>query len=80
MFGYPIWVRCLSGRITDRMHPNIGATKPGLRQKLTIHRLKRCVMQQIWIEEHHADDNWFLMVDSFDPHEPFDFPDEDTDL
>ena len=28
-----------------------------------------------WIEAHHEDDNWFLMVDSFDPHEPFDFPD-----
>lgn len=33
-----------------------------------------------WIEAHHTDDNWFLMVDSFDPHEPFDFPDEDAAL
>lgn len=31
-----------------------------------------------WVEEHHAEDNWFLMVDSFDPHEPFDYPDEDA--
>lgn len=30
-----------------------------------------------WVEEHHNDDNWFLFVDSFDPHEPFDYPDED---
>ncbi len=28
-----------------------------------------------WLEEHHGDDGWFLLVDSFDPHEPFDFPD-----
>lgn len=31
-----------------------------------------------WVEEHHEDDNWFLLVDSFDPHEPFDYPDEDA--
>lgn len=30
-----------------------------------------------WIEEHAENDNWMLFVDSFDPHEPFDFPDED---
>ena len=24
-----------------------------------------------WLEEHHGDDDWFLLVDSFDPHEPF---------
>jgi len=29
-----------------------------------------------WVEEHHADDDWLLFVDSFDPHEPFDFPDD----
>ena len=29
-----------------------------------------------WVEEHHGDDQWLLFVDSFDPHEPFDFPDE----
>ena len=32
-----------------------------------------------WIEAHHDDDNWFLMVDSFDPHEPFDFPDDSAE-
>jgi len=31
-----------------------------------------------WIEKYHQEDRWFLMVDSFDPHEPFDYPD-DTD-
>lgn len=30
-----------------------------------------------WVAEHADDDNWMLFVDSFDPHEPFDFPDED---
>ena len=29
-----------------------------------------------WVEAHHGDDQWLLFVDSFDPHEPFDFPDE----
>ena len=29
-----------------------------------------------WLETHHADDNFMLFVDSFDPHEPFDFPDD----
>ena len=29
-----------------------------------------------WVEQHHGDDNWFLLIDSFDPHEPFDYPDE----
>lgn len=29
-----------------------------------------------WVEQHHTDDNWLLFVDSFDPHEPFDFPDD----
>ena len=28
-----------------------------------------------WLERHHDEDNWFLLVDSFDPHEPFDYPD-----
>ena len=32
-----------------------------------------------WIDQHHEQD-WFLLVDSFDPHEPFDVPDEDPDL
>ncbi|NBI80723.1 sulfatase [Clostridiaceae bacterium] len=37
-----------------------------------------------WVEAHHGDDNWFLLVDSFDPHEPFDqpemeYPDEYSD-
>lgn len=32
-----------------------------------------------WIEEHHTDDNWMLLVDSFDPHEPFDFPDDTSE-
>ncbi len=27
-----------------------------------------------WVEAHHEDDQWLLMVDCFDPHEPFDFP------
>jgi arylsulfatase A-like enzyme len=31
-----------------------------------------------WIEKYHNEDNWFLMVDSFDPHEPFDYPDADA--
>lgn len=31
-----------------------------------------------WIEKYHQEDRWFLMADSFDPHEPFDYPD-DTD-
>ena len=29
-----------------------------------------------WIEEYRDEDDWFLMVDSFDPHEPFDCPDD----
>ncbi len=29
-----------------------------------------------WVERHHDDDNWLLYIDSFDPHEPFDCPDE----
>ena len=29
-----------------------------------------------WVEAHHQDDNWCLMVDSFDPHEPVDDPEE----
>ena len=39
-------------------------------------RTLRCAAD--WVEEHHADDNWFLLVDSFDPHEPFDYPEEDA--
>ncbi|MFR3787352.1 MAG: sulfatase [Agathobaculum desmolans] len=29
-----------------------------------------------WVEQHCSDDQWMLFVDSFDPHEPFDFPDD----
>lgn len=29
-----------------------------------------------WIDENHQKDQWFLMIESFDPHEPFDCPDE----
>ena len=32
-----------------------------------------------WVETHHADDDWLLFVDSFDPHEPFDYPDGTPD-
>ena len=33
-----------------------------------------------WVEAHHAHDDWMLFVDSFDPHEPFDLPDEAPNL
>ena len=29
-----------------------------------------------WLDENHSADNWFLMVEAFDPHEPFDCPDK----
>lgn len=29
-----------------------------------------------WIRSNHAKDNWFLYIDAFDPHEPFDVPDD----
>lgn len=29
-----------------------------------------------WVTENHQKDQWFLMVEVFDPHEPFDCPDE----
>lgn len=29
-----------------------------------------------FIDRYHDQDNWFLFVDAFDPHEPFDVPDE----
>lgn len=28
-----------------------------------------------FVENYHDEDDWFLMIDSFDPHEPFDVPD-----
>ncbi len=29
-----------------------------------------------FVDAHHADDNWLMFVDAFDPHEPFDVPDD----
>lgn len=33
-----------------------------------------------WLETNKDDDNFFLMVEAFDPHEPFDVPDSYMDL
>lgn len=33
-----------------------------------------------WVDRHANEDNWMLMVDSFDPHEPFDVPDDFLNL
>lgn len=33
-----------------------------------------------FIEENHAEDNWFLQIETFDPHEPFYVLDEDRKL
>ncbi len=33
-----------------------------------------------WLEEHRADEQFFLVIDSFDPHEPWDPPQYYTDL
>ncbi len=29
-----------------------------------------------WLRAHHQSDDWFMYVDCFDPHEPFDVPDD----
>lgn len=33
-----------------------------------------------WLEQNHDADNFFMWVEGFDPHEPFDVPDEFMDL
>ncbi|MGG4044331.1 sulfatase [Paenibacillus favisporus] len=33
-----------------------------------------------WLERNKDEDNYFLLVEAFDPHEPFDFPDHYLDL
>jgi arylsulfatase A-like enzyme len=33
-----------------------------------------------WVRANAAADNWFLMIEAFDPHEPFDVPQEYLDL
>lgn len=33
-----------------------------------------------FLEKNHNQDNWFLQIETFDPHEPFDVPEEFADL
>lgn len=82
----------IRGQEHDTMEPNLGAPiqKPhygNYDEQYERNRLefkseadypspKTFAQAAKFLEKHHSDDNFFLFIDSFDPHEPFDFPDE----
>lgn len=82
----------IRGQEHDTMAPNLGAPiqKPHYgnydeqyeRNRLQFHTEadypspKTLAQAAAFLDDHYADKDFLLFVDSFDPHEPFDFPDD----
>lgn len=76
MYGNLIWVQRRSGSITATTTRSMRKNRRRFHGEEEFPSPKTLRHAANWVEQHHGDDNWFLLIDSFDPHEPFDYPDE----
>lgn len=71
MLGYPPYTRMMAQDMINRSHMD---TEEKTSQAVTF----QCGLE--FIEKNHREDNWFLQIETFDPHEPFYTMKQDKDL
>lgn len=71
MLSYPPYTRMMAQDMINRSYMDTEEKTP---QAVTFH----CGLE--FIEKNHREDNWFLQIETFDPHEPFYTMKQDKDL
>lgn len=73
---YPSWMPQEATAVFNRMYHQDIYNREAFREAEDYPQAKTFAQGLDFIEKNAAYDNWFLQIETFDPHEPFDSPDE----